>query len=301
MRREVLRVLAGVSGQGRMLTIPKLFIDATGSIEAALLLSQALYWFDVQAQQGVVKKTDAEIHAETGLHPKTVQRLRPILARFGITREMRGVPATGHYTLDLDKFLAAFDQNTTALEVPPDSHPDWTHRPVQSGQSVQTCVDKPTSTSVDILSTQLPIKDLKEEKERSEAIPGHTQLPHFYQKTAWHESLEAETAVQAAAPGLMPRLTELRRHSGRTEGIFRAWLREFVQPHIERLGPAFEPALADALRVGILSNPSWALKDVAKSLEGAVRPANAVQAATGPDIDSMFEDVLAQVERGQAS
>ena len=307
-RKSLLKFLAGVSGQGRMLVIPRLFVDATGSLEAALLLSQALFWFDSgQADSdGYVRKADNEVEAETGVVRRTIQRVMPQLSRFGLKRVIRGVPATSWYTFDTDTFLEAMAGAESP--VAPNPKTSCTESENQLHQTVQ--LDAPHGATslyktVQLISTN---RDLKEEggevvlpkvtrpaepPQRIEISTTTDQLPEAtlgwgqvvptpanpYPQDSHRQGLEAEQRIQAAAPRLGARLVELRRISGRTEHNYRLWLRDFVAPHIERLGPAFAMSLEAALKQGVLANPQYALRDVVKSLEAATPPARQAQPA----------------------
>jgi len=308
-RKSLLKFLAGVSGQGRMLVIPRLFVDATGSLEAALLLSQALYWFDSgQADSdGYVRKADNEVEAETGVVRRTIQRVMPQLARFGLKRVIRGVPATSWYTFDTDTFLEAMAGAESP--VAPNPKTSCTESENQLHQTVQ--LDAPHGATslyktVQLISTN---KDLKEEgggiAEPVTALPPQQTevstttarvLPTVanpYPQDSHRQGLEAEQRIQAAAPRLGARLVELRRISGRTEHNYRLWLRDFVAPHIERLGPAFASSLETALKAGVLANPQYALRDVVKSLEAASPPPREVLRKLSHD--QLLDEIIAEL------
>lgn len=321
-RKSLLKFLAGVSGQGRMLVIPRLFVDATGSLEAALLLSQALYWFDSgQADsEGYVRKADNEVEAETGVVRRTIQRVMPQLARFGLKRVIRGVPATSWYTFNTDTFLEAM----AGVESPvaPNQETSCTESGNQLHQTVQ--LDAPHGATSLYKTVQLTStnRDLKEEggevvlpeatrpaepPQRIEISTTTDQLPEAtlgwgqpvptpanpYPQDSHRQGLEAEQRIQTAAPRLGARLVELRRISGRTEHNYRLWLRDFVVPHIERLGPAFASSLETALKAGVLANPQYALRDVVKSLEAASPPPREVTRKLSHD--QLLDEIIAEL------
>lgn len=317
-RKSLLKFLAGVSGQGRMLVIPRLFVDATGSLEAALLLSQALFWFDSgQADSdGYVRKSDADVEAETGVVKRAVQRVMPQLERFGLRRVVRGVPATNWYTFDVDAFLEAM----AGPPVSPNGETSLTKSGNQFHQTVN--LDSPNGETsfyetVKLTSTN---RDLKEEggevvlevtrpadPQRIEISTTTDQLPEAtlgwgqvvptpanpYPQDSHRQGLEAEQRIQTAAPRLGARLVELRRISGRTEHNYRLWLRDFVAPHIERLGPAFASSLETALKAGVLANPQYALRDVVKSLEAASPPPREVLRKLSHD--QLLDEIIAEL------
>ena len=117
-----------------------------------------------------------------------------------------------------------------------------------------------------------------------------------YPQDSFRQGLEAEQQIQAAAPRLGARLVELRRISGRTEHNYRLWLRDFVVPHIQRLGPAFATSLESALKQGVLANPQYALRDVVKSLEAASPPP--IQAIRKQTEAQLLDDLIARLATG---
>lgn len=323
-RKSLLKFLAGVSGQGRMLVIPRMFVDATGSLEAALLLSQALYWFDSEVVvDGRVRKSDEEIEEELGFNRKMVQRLMARLAKFGLTRELRGTPASNHYRLDLDVMVQAMCGNADQ-PVPNKGTPsDGTERPIKLGQNVPSSWDNSLQTRWDkmshLISTnqdlnteggEVVLPEVTRPAEPPQQIEISTttdQLPEAtlgwgqvvptpanpYPQDSHRQGLEAEQRIQTAAPRLGARLVELRRISGRTEHNYRLWLRDFVVPHIERLGPAFASSLEAALKQGVLANPQYALRDVAKSLEAASPPPREVLRKLSHD--QLLDEIIAEL------
>lgn len=321
-RKSLLKFLAGVSGQGRMLVIPRMFVDATGSLEAALLLSQALYWFDSgQADsEGYVRKADNEVEAETGVVRRTIQRVMPQLARFGLKRVIRGVPATSWYTFNTDTFLEAMAGVESS--VAPNQETSCTESGNQLHQTVQ--LDAPHGATSLYKTVQLTStnRDLKEEggevvlpevtrpaepPQRIEISTTTDQLPEAtlgwghavptpanpYPQDSHRQGLEAEQRIQTAAPRLGARLVELRRISGRTEHNYRLWLRDFVVPHIERLGPAFAMSLEAAIKQGVLANPQYALRDVVKSLEAASPPPRELLRKLSHD--QLLDEIIAEL------
>jgi hypothetical protein len=69
---SILNLIEELSGQKNVLVIPRLFVQITGSINAALLLSQIIYWSDKSTIPGfknllVFAKTSEEFAVELGL------------------------------------------------------------------------------------------------------------------------------------------------------------------------------------------------------------------------------------------
>ena len=116
-QREIFQVIKSLTGQANILTIPRVFIGFAGSVEAAMVLSQIIYWSD-KAEQEWFYKTDAAWQEELGLSQYQVRKCVKQLGSMGIlqTRVMRanGSP-TLHYLLDVEAFTKAI---TSFLDPP---------------------------------------------------------------------------------------------------------------------------------------------------------------------------------------
>jgi len=102
-QQEILALLGRLTGQANVLTIPRLFIDLTGSLEAALLLSQCLYWSPRTTDpDGWFYKTAEEWEAELSLSEYQVRKARKVLEPFGLQTELRAVQNVPklHYRID---------------------------------------------------------------------------------------------------------------------------------------------------------------------------------------------------------
>ena len=105
---SVFSLIESVSGQSNILTIPRIFIEATGDIESALLLSQLLYWTGRSTRpDGYIYKTYREWQEEIGLTQHQVSRATNKLKSFGIletvVKKANGSP-TVHYRVITDMF-----------------------------------------------------------------------------------------------------------------------------------------------------------------------------------------------------
>lgn len=102
-REWVANLLTAFAGQGNTLTIPRPYIDLTGSLEAALLLSQVVYWTDrATMDEGWFAKTYAEWEAELTLSKYQVMKAMKVLAEAGVetvVKKFDGSP-TVHYRLN---------------------------------------------------------------------------------------------------------------------------------------------------------------------------------------------------------
>jgi len=106
-RAWVADLLATFSGQENTLTIPRPYITITGSIEAALLLSQIVYWSDrTKMEGGWFAKSYKEWEDEITLTKRQVARIIPVLNRVGVETKVRrfnGSP-TLHFRINKEKF-----------------------------------------------------------------------------------------------------------------------------------------------------------------------------------------------------
>lgn len=113
-QQEVIEVIKALVGQANILTIPRAFIDYTGDINSALLLSQLLYWHDRSSDADhVIYKTYKEWEVELTLTKYQVMRAANILKKKGVletfVKKAHGNP-TVHYQLNVDEFIQQFIQ-----------------------------------------------------------------------------------------------------------------------------------------------------------------------------------------------
>jgi len=113
-QQEVIEVIKALVGQANILTIPRAFIDYTGDINSALLLSQLLYWHDRSSDADhVIYKTYKEWEVELTLTKYQVMRAASILKKKGVletfVKKAYGNP-TVHYQLNVDEFIQQFIQ-----------------------------------------------------------------------------------------------------------------------------------------------------------------------------------------------
>lgn len=89
------------------------FVDLTGSINSALMLSQALYWSQrTTDQDGWFYKTREEWQSETSLSRTEQENARRLLRNTGFWQEeLRGVPAKIYYRIDFNKLATHLEGN----------------------------------------------------------------------------------------------------------------------------------------------------------------------------------------------
>ncbi len=89
---------------GRRIAFHRRLVDLTGSVKAAVLLSQMIYWTrhgrDIAVTDGWFHKTTAQWELETGLTAREQAGARDILCELGILNtRRRGAPAVLHFQL----------------------------------------------------------------------------------------------------------------------------------------------------------------------------------------------------------
>ncbi len=107
-RKHILDIISEFSGQNKMLSIPRFYIELCGDIPTALLLSQLIYWTDkTKRSDCFIFKTYKEWHSELGLSESQVRRGANKLKKMGILttkiRKAMGAP-TVHYKIQKEKF-----------------------------------------------------------------------------------------------------------------------------------------------------------------------------------------------------
>jgi hypothetical protein len=111
---DITNLLKSFSGQARILTIPRAYIDMLqGDHLAALLLSQAVFLSDRAADDdGWFAKSYADWTAELGLSERQIRRVVDLLRPFGLETKLRrssghDMAATLHYRVDMNTLTNA--------------------------------------------------------------------------------------------------------------------------------------------------------------------------------------------------
>jgi hypothetical protein len=105
----LIATLLTMAGERNTITIPRAFVRFTGSLEAAMMLNQLLYWTPRAARAGdAIYKTDRDWQEELCLARYSVRKARERLEAMGfLTTEVRraqGAP-TVHYQLDYERLV----------------------------------------------------------------------------------------------------------------------------------------------------------------------------------------------------
>lgn len=110
----------------RPIAFHRCFVKPTGSITAALMLSQAVYWQQrTKDPEGWWYKTREEWREETGMSRWEQEEARKRLRRVGVMREeRRGIPARLWYQVDEVRLLELLGQPDQPTEPEPDPGPE---------------------------------------------------------------------------------------------------------------------------------------------------------------------------------
>lgn len=125
----------------RTVAFHPVFVDLTGSVAAALLLSQSVYWQNRASGDGWWWKTAAEWQEETRLSRHEQDSARRLLRRHPWWAEdRRGVPAKNYFRVDLDLLLEALSQ--ISLEKPQFAGKRQSRLPEPSNQDARKTAGK---------------------------------------------------------------------------------------------------------------------------------------------------------------
>ena len=121
MQRRIFNLIKQLSGQSNVLTIPRAYIGYTGDVNAALVLSQLIYWCDKGSRSdGFIYKSYREWAIETGLSKHQINRATQILKSKGIVetqlKKAEGAP-TLHYRIDIDRFTTSLSEYVNKPEM----------------------------------------------------------------------------------------------------------------------------------------------------------------------------------------
>ena len=110
-QKDIFNLIKALAGQANILTIPRAFIKFTGSVEAALLLSQIIYWSDRNPRGKWFYKSYKDWQDEIGLTKHKVAHAAAILITKKLiktkVKKANGNP-TLHYLFDQEAFVQWF-------------------------------------------------------------------------------------------------------------------------------------------------------------------------------------------------
>ncbi len=122
------------------------FVTITGSVNAALMLSQGMYWSSrTSDKDGWFYKTSSEWQEETGMTRREQDTARKYLKNTGFWEEdLRGIPATMYYRIDYEKLMGSMSKSAK-LDAPT--------QPKQAAQDSQTTLYS-TETTAETTTTE---------------------------------------------------------------------------------------------------------------------------------------------------
>lgn len=192
----------------RPIAFQRPFVTITGSVTAALMLSQAVYWSKrASLPNGWFWKTQVEWEEETGLSRREQEAARKTLKKHGILEEnLRGVPAKMHFRIneknlsDLLKSACKPRQSQYGEKrqtgMAESAKLDCTKQPNKNGEKRQTITENTSEITSKIKADILPELE-KPEKPTKPQRQLSTKLPEN-----WHPSLEETAFIEAERPDL---------------------------------------------------------------------------------------------------
>lgn len=160
LRGVVMDIIMRFFGQQNVLTVNVPLIDATGSIEAALFLSQLIYWSDRSTiAGGWVAKTYAEWYEELRLTKRQVFRISKRLQAAGVeTKVAKFAGLTPvHYRINRDTFYKWLEVRLLEAESGKAEHPEVTKRDFQKLQNVTS--DSNEMSLLDVTKRSIPLTE----------------------------------------------------------------------------------------------------------------------------------------------
>jgi hypothetical protein len=104
-RAEIIAVIKEFSGHDNSITIPRIFIEITGSVELAAMLNQLIYWSDRAVRKdGLVYKSSKDWMAELGVTDYTVRRFKELPFVKYVNHRANNAP-TSHYSVDFNELI----------------------------------------------------------------------------------------------------------------------------------------------------------------------------------------------------
>lgn len=289
----------------RPIAFHRSFVTLTGSVTAALMLSQAVYWARRTTDpEGWFYKTQEEWEEETGLSRSEQEGARKCLRALGFWHEeRRGVPARLYFRIDTEVLANKIAENPqTSLRKTCN---------LDCGKPANKIAENPQTLTTEI-TTEITTETTTERREsdqilergesdfRSHAPP---QKDPIQQRRETHRNNLAleEQIFKSIGTELTIKLRELQEISGRRGAAWWGWLREHVAPHMDRLGAEFPAGVAAAIKAFHGSNnpQRWGLQDFVRALETYVPPPKPVRKPSKEEsLTAILSDILAEEDDG---
>ena len=143
---DLTKTLLAFTGQKNVITIYRAFVEFTGSLEAAIMLSQLLYWTPRSERRGWIAKSDKEFQEELSLTRYAIRTARKALQDMGIIqtklKRFKGAP-TIHYKVNLEELEKLWIiRNRTIADYPKTDNQGLS----ENGQSLTEITSETTKT-----------------------------------------------------------------------------------------------------------------------------------------------------------
>lgn len=278
-----------------------------GNGNAAILLSQYLYW---QQRAGLGQwfyNTGVSLEEQTGLSANVQTRARKNLVDAGLIEQQlkrgpNGAPVVHvRVLMDVLMQLIASDTQTADFTQTVKSISRNSGNPFPATSEMGFPEEREMLINKDY---QRLLKEREAEPEKTGTLEAHTPSqieqpkPAVPARDEWRQARELADHIHDQLSAETRRnLIELRKFDKRSEQQYWAWLREHIAPHLERLGDDFKPAAALAVKKAVTSNPGFCLRDFAAALE-AYQPAPAPKPQARAGEYDYFDEIVREVFGG---
>lgn len=109
-QEKVMAFIKSVSGQSNVIVVPHIFLQITGDLMLAAMLSQLIYWSDRSVRpDGLVYKSAQDWFDEVGAKRYSVGCFKKLPYVHYVIKKANGVP-TSHYSVDFDLLFDTISQ-----------------------------------------------------------------------------------------------------------------------------------------------------------------------------------------------
>ena len=212
-----LSVLQSILGS-KTIAYHAIYARATGSVPAAVMISQALFWQESAKFKDLVDlggemyfaKTADEWSGETGVTEEQQKTARLLLSKLGIFKERRaGLPAKLHYRIELETLVAVIYRylNTGKSEAVDNRSQKRELTRTSSGKFRQLEAVNSGNNIIESLESVESLKDSSSlsESENSDGVDLKTTLHDVVRVTPLEAKKEREEKPSPTVPGEIPK------------------------------------------------------------------------------------------------
>lgn len=107
--KTIVAFIRSIAGQSNVLTVPRLFLDLTGDLSLAVMLSQLIYWSERTSRpDGFIFKSSADWYKEVGASDHAVRKFKTLPYIETRLLKANGSPTT-HYRVNFELLLQALN------------------------------------------------------------------------------------------------------------------------------------------------------------------------------------------------